>query len=87
MNASEACMFRSAPLPNGVFTIVYSYHMCVRFVLYVCDSIDLPAALVFVQSLVNVCNPGRLSKLPDHDVVLRADVSCVKQRYLLSISK
>ncbi|CAM9134801.1 unnamed protein product [Pylaiella littoralis] len=39
-----------------------------------------------LESLVNVCNPGRLSKLPDHDVVLRADVSSVKQRQVTLIS-
>lgn len=37
--------------------------------------------LPHTQSLVNVCNPGRLSKLPGHDVVLRADTAVVKQRY------
>eukprot|EP00903_Cladosiphon_okamuranus_P013498 g12572.t1 len=39
-----------------------------------------------LESLVNVCNPGRLSKLPDHDVVLRADTATVKQRQVTLIS-
>eukprot|EP00752_Nemacystus_decipiens_P007043 g6316.t1 len=39
-----------------------------------------------LESLVNVCNPGRLSKLPDHDVVLRADTAVVKQRQVTLIS-
>lgn len=41
---------------------------------------DFDYPLRLTQSLVNVCNPGRLSKLPDHDVVLRADTAVVKQR-------
>ncbi|CAM9723326.1 unnamed protein product [Ectocarpus sp. 12 AP-2014] len=39
-----------------------------------------------MQGLVNVCNPGRLTKLPDHDVVLRADVSTIKERQVTLIS-
>ncbi|CAM9382406.1 unnamed protein product [Laminaria digitata] len=39
-----------------------------------------------LEGLVNVCNPGRLIKLPGHDVVLRADVSTVKQRQVTLIS-
>ncbi|CAN0547548.1 unnamed protein product, partial [Ectocarpus sp. 12 AP-2014] len=39
-----------------------------------------------IEGLVNVCNPGRLTKLPGHDVVLRADVSTIKERQVTLIS-
>ncbi|CAM9253871.1 unnamed protein product [Scytosiphon promiscuus] len=39
-----------------------------------------------MQGLVDVCNPGRLTKLAGHDVVLRADVSTIKQRQVTLIS-